>query len=140
MSVKRDRIRRQLEAYANLCERCAVCYWPKFAVKFHKRICLHHIVGRRGLDHHDHRNLLACCEECHTLYHQGDSRRELTLGHMLTAKKEEDGEVDLVFLAKLLRRVGLREDPAPLPNWVHEERERNARLLKARAPYIDRRE
>jgi hypothetical protein len=59
---------------------------------------------------------------------------------MLTAKKEEDGEVDLVFLAKLLRRVGLREDPAPLPNWVHEERERNARLLKARAPYIDRSE
>jgi len=53
---------------------------------------------------------------------------------------EEDGEemFDLAFLAKLLRRAGLKEDPKPLPQWVLEEREKNARLLTARAPFIER--
>jgi hypothetical protein len=62
------------------------------------------------------------------------------LGHILTAKLEEDGEemFDLVFLAKLLRRAGLKEDPKPLPDWVAEERKANARLLTSRAPYMER--
>jgi hypothetical protein len=61
---------------------------------------------------------------------------------MLQAKLEEDGEemFDPVFLAKLLHRAGLKEDAAPLPQWVVEERERNARLLVSRAPYIEERE
>jgi hypothetical protein len=53
---------------------------------------------------------------------------------------EEDGEemFDLEFLAKLLRRAGLKEDPKPLPQWVLEEREKNARLLTSRAPFMER--
>ena len=131
ISKKRERISRQLQAYADLCERCAVCYWPRSRAKFGTRICLHHIVGRRGLDPHDHRNLLAICEECHETFHSGGHRdgdgnkKDLTLGHILTAKREEDGDLDLPFLAKLMRRVGLREDPKPLPAWVKQERESN---------------
>jgi hypothetical protein len=141
MAKKRDRIHRQLEAYAFLCERCAVCHWPKYQKAFGRDIQLHHVVGRRGgLDAHDHRNLLAVCGRCHEDYHQGHSQRPLTLGHLLTAKLEEDGEelFDLAFLAKLLHRTGLKEDPKPLPQWVHEERARNDRTLKARAPFIER--
>jgi hypothetical protein len=62
---------------------------------------------------------------------------------MLLCKFQEDGEemFDLAFLAKLLRRAGLKEDPATeLPQWIVEERERNVRTLKARAPFIQERE
>jgi hypothetical protein len=48
------------------------------------------------------------------------------LGQILQAKAEEDGEVDIPFLASLCGKVGLREDPAPLPDWAIEERVANA--------------
>ena len=62
------------------------------------------------------------------------------MGHILTAKLEEDGEemFDPGFLAKLLRRAGLKEDPKPLPQWVAEERQKNARLLTSRSPFMER--
>jgi hypothetical protein len=110
-----------LEVYALQCERCAVCYHPKYGKG--KRLELHHIVGRRGKDPHHHRNLIMVCSECHYAYHSG-GERSLSLGHILQAKLEEDGEVDIPFLAKLMGRVGLREDPMPLPDWVAEERAR----------------
>lgn len=141
MAKKSDRIKRQLEAYAFLCERCAVCYFPKFVKAWGREFQLHHLVGRRGgLDAHDHRNLIGCCARCHSDYHNGHSERPLTLGHLLTAKLEEDGEemFDPVFLAGLLRRAGLKEDPLPLPGWVAQERAVNERLLKARAPFLRR--
>jgi hypothetical protein len=50
----------------------------------------------------------------------------LTLGQILQAKEEEDGEVDIPFLASLCGKVGLREDPLPLPEWAIHEREINA--------------
>lgn len=87
---------------------------------------LHHIVGRRGIDYHHPRNLICVCDECHLGYHSG-GQKTLNLGHILRAKEDEDGEVDLEFLAGLMRRVGLREDPQPLPRWVLEERELNSR-------------
>jgi hypothetical protein len=142
-SKKSERIHRQLEAYALMSERCAVCYFPRHLKAYRREAQLHHLVGRRGgLDAHDHRNLICVCTRCHEDYHQGHSQRPLTLGHMLQAKLEEDGEemFDPVFLAKLLHRAGLKEDAAPLPQWVVEERERNARLLVSRAPYIEERE
>lgn len=127
MSKKRQRIDRQLEAYAFLAERCAICFWPKYVKGWRRDCCLHHLVGRRGLDCHDHRNLLMVCTTCHEIYHGQASvkGKDLTLGHMLEAKRQEDGEVDIPFLAKLMRRVGLREDPMPLPGWVLREREEN---------------
>jgi hypothetical protein len=60
---------------------------------------------------------------------------------MLEIKRQEDGDemFDLPFLAKLLGRSALKEDPATeLPQWIIEEREKNARTLKARAPFIQR--
>lgn len=111
--------RKWLEVYAIQSERCAVCWHPKYAKG--KRLELHHIVGRRGKDPHHHRNLLMVCNECHAAYHSGGSQ-PLTLGHILQAKLEEDGEVDVPFLASLMGRVGLREDPTPLPDWVQEAR------------------
>ena len=87
---------------------------------------LHHIVGRRGIDYHHHRNLLMVCHLCHEGYHSGGAR-SLSLGHVLQAKQDEDGEVDLEFLARLMSRVGLREDPLPLPEWALKERQVNAR-------------
>jgi hypothetical protein len=116
--------RKWLEAYAFQSERCAVCWWRKYRPG--KRCELHHIVGRRGRDPHHHRNLILVCEECHRAYHAGISGKPLTLGHILKAKEEEDGEVDLEFLAGLKGRAGLKEDPTELPEWVHEERRRNA--------------
>jgi len=124
MSKKRDRIRAMLEAYAIQSERCAVCYYRKYRAG--RNMELHHIVGRRGgIDCHHHRNLIMVCNECHYGFHSG-GQKSLSLGHILQAKLEEDGELDVPFLAKLLGRVGLREDPIPLPSWAIEERERNA--------------
>jgi hypothetical protein len=59
---------------------------------------------------------------------------------MLEAKRQEDGDemLDLRFLAKLLGRVGLKEDPKPLPQWVLLERAKNVRLLNAREQFIER--
>ena len=50
----------------------------------------------------------------------------MTLGQILRAKEDEDGEVDIPFLAKLMGRVGLKEDPLPLPSWAIDERKNNA--------------
>lgn len=86
---------------------------------------LHHIVGRRGLAHHHPRNLILVCDQCHYGYHSGGAK-SLDLGHILKAKHDEDGEVDLKFLASLMGRVGLREDPKPFPGWVNIERTKNA--------------
>jgi hypothetical protein len=77
--------------------------------------------------------LLPICEECHALYHSGGSR-PLSLGHILTAKLEEDGELDIPFLCSLMRRHGLREDPLPMPPWVHDERSENERMRSSIPP------
>ncbi len=119
MARKSEPDRKWLESYAIQSERCCVCWWRKYRPG--RRLELHHLVGRRGRDPHHHRNLVLVCDECHYGYHSG-GRKSLTLGHLLTAKKEEDGEVDLSFLAGLMGRKGLREDPTPLPEWVAEER------------------
>jgi hypothetical protein len=124
MSKLKERNKRTLEAYAIQSIRCAVCWWRKFRPG---RTCeLHHIVGRRGKDPHNHRNILMVCNECHTGYHSG-GQKSLSIGQILQAKLEEDGEVDVPFLAKLMGRVGLREDPMPLPDWALEERKDNAK-------------
>jgi hypothetical protein len=64
------------------------------------------------------------CNECHYGYHSG-GQKSLSLGQILRAKEDEDGEVDIPFLAKLMGRVGLREDPTDLPQWALEERKIN---------------
>jgi hypothetical protein len=139
-SKKSDRIYRRVGEYVDLCERCLVCYWPKFVKSWERVLEVHHISGRgKSLDYWDARNLALICRRCHSDYHQGHSKRPLSLAHILLAKKEEDGEVDLAFLAKLRHRAALKEDMAEkFPAWVIEERVKNARLLAARAPFIER--
>ena len=123
MSKQKDRNRANLEVYAFNSVRCAVCWWRKFRPG--RRCELHHIVGRRGKDPHHHRNLIMVCDQCHYGYHSG-GEKSLTLGQILQAKEDEDGEVDLTFLASLMGRKGLREDPQSLPSWAIDERKNNA--------------
>jgi hypothetical protein len=122
MKSKAEKDRKWLEVYAIQSERCAVCYWRKYRPG--RRLELHHLVGRRGRDPHHHRNLILVCDQCHYGYHSG-GKKSLTMGHILTAKQEEDGDVDIPFLAGLMGKKGLRHDPEPLPEWVAEERAAN---------------
>ena len=97
--------------------RCAVCHWPD---NRGTPLEIHHIYGRRGKDEgvwNDERNLLVVCADCHYGYHSGGGC-SLSSGHILFAKREEDGDVDIAFLASLKGRVGLPEDPMPLPDWA----------------------
>ncbi len=113
---------KQLEEYALSHDRCAVCWWRKYRPG--RRLEIHHIQGRRGTDPHDHRNLILLCDLDHFGFHSG-GQRTIDLAHILTAKAEEDGEVDVAFLAGLRRRKALPCDPAPLPEWALEERRKN---------------
>lgn len=125
MPAKTAKDRRLLEEFAAGIVRCAVCHWRMYRPG--RAIHIHHIVGRRGKTPHDHRNLIGLCQLCHLdSVHTCGGERGLSLGHVLQAKQDEDGEVDLTFLASLLRRVGLKEDPKPLPGWCLEERIENA--------------
>lgn len=123
MAIDKERRKEQLATYAIQSTRCAVCWYRKYRPG--RRCELHHIVGRRGHDPHHHRNLILVCNECHYGYHSG-GQKSLTLGQILRAKEDEDGEVDVPFLAKLCGKKGLREDPEDLPQWALEEREKNA--------------
>lgn len=103
-------------------ERCAVCH--SRGESWNDKLEVHHIVGRHKKEvGNDHRNLLVLCRDCHTGYHSGGGC-SLSLGNVLWAKQEEDGEVglDVAFLAGLRGRVGLREDPTELPLWATEAR------------------
>ena len=74
------------------------------------------------------RNLLVLCHDtCHWIYHSGSQSMDpLTLGHLLEAKQDADGFADVEFLASLKHRVGLPEDPKPLPQWALAARIDNA--------------
>ena len=103
-------------------DRCAVCHSKGKA--WNDRLEIHHIVGRYKKElGNDHRNLLVLCRDCHAGVH-GDLGRSLTLGQVLTAKRDEDGEegLDITFLASLKNRVGLSQDPKDIPVWANEAR------------------
>jgi len=110
-------------------DRCAVCHtggrpWNPLEV--------HHIAGRSSREGaHSHPALLRLCRECHTGYHSGGGCN-LTLGHILWAKQDEDWSVDVEFLAWLKGRKGLREDPQELPKWALDARIDNAQKGKAK--------
>jgi hypothetical protein len=139
-SKKSDRIVRRVKEYVDLCERCLVCHWGKHIKSWDRTLQVHHICGRgKSMDFWDARNLAVICRRCHEDHHQGHSQRPLPLSVMLLCKLQEDGEIDLPFLAKLRHRAALKEDPATeLPQWIVGERARNDRTLKARAPFIER--
>lgn len=111
-------IDQRLGEYRDSHKRCAVCHWPDGRGT---PLEIHHIVGRKGKDFNNHANLLVLCRDCHAGFHSGGGC-SLSLGHILSAKEEEDGTVDVAFLASLKGRVGLPEDPTPLPAWVDASR------------------
>lgn len=114
----------QLEEYRLTHDRCAVCYSKGKA--WNETLEIHHIIAGRhgGKDVHDPRGLILLCRSCHTGVHSGGGC-DLSLGHVLQAKQEEDGFVDVEFLAGLRKRAGLKEDPTPLPLWAEEARKDN---------------
>lgn len=122
---QREEARSLLSEYAESHHRCAVCHYRKHRPG--RRMELHHIVGRRGPSPHDHRGLIMLCNTCHWAVHNKVPPPFDGLGpaRILTAKEEEDGEVDLEYLASCRRRKHLGFDPEPIPEAYLNEREEN---------------
>jgi hypothetical protein len=123
MPAKSKADRESLAQYRLEHDRCAVCYhrgagWNPLEI--------HHLAHRNGKDQHDHRALILLCRECHQGYHSGGGK-SLSLGQLLTAKEEEDGTLDIPFLAGLKGRKWLKDDPQPLPLWAEDHRRDNRR-------------
>ena len=113
----------ELKTYREGHDRCAICHWPR--ERMGRWLELHHIMGRGRGGKYAPENFLMVCMDDHRGYHDGGSR-SLKLGHILTAKREEDGAVDLEFLAWIRHKAPTALVPEPLPAWVIEERKRNA--------------
>lgn len=111
---------------------CAVCWWPSF--DYSRDMEVHHIVGGANrAKGHKVFNYLKLCDRCHQVYHSGKVAANvppLTMGHLLTAKKESDEEnFDLEKLAKLKNRKALHWDPEPIPQFYLDERVENTRRM-----------
>lgn len=123
-------MRNSIAEYMESHDRCAVCY-SDGSLSWNPIEC-HHLFGRYKKElANDPRNLIALCRSCHAGVH-GDLGRSLSLGNVLWAKRDADGEggksgLDIAFLASLRNRVGLREDPIELPSWATEERKDNGK-------------
>jgi|GEM_PF-5581650 len=111
-----------LEAYALGHDRCAICWFRKYRPG--RSMQIHHITGRFGRQCHDHRNLILLCDTCHHAVHNRvpPPFNGLSNAHVLTAKLEEDGDLDLVFLPSLRRRKYLGYDPEPILQPYLDER------------------
>lgn len=127
MARSKAKDRQLLADYAESHDRCAVCHFRKYRPG--RNMELHHIVGRYGKTPHDHRNLVMLCNTCHWALHNHVPPPFDTLEacHILTAKQEEDEEVDLEFLAGCRRRKHLGYEPEPIPKAYLEERFHNDR-------------
>lgn len=114
-----------LQEYAESHDRCAICHFRKYRPGRHME--LHHVVGRYGKNPHDHRNLIMLCNTCHWSIHNlvPPPFDGLSNSHILSAKQEEDGEVDLEYLASCRRRKHLGYDPEPIPQAYLDERIHN---------------
>ena len=127
MARSKAQDRQLLADYAESHDRCAVCYFRKYRPGRHMEI--HHIVGRFGKTPHDHRGLVMLCNTCHWALHNHVPPPFDGLEHcpILTAKKEEDGGVDLEYLAGCRRRKHLGYEPESIPKAYLEERLHNDR-------------
>jgi hypothetical protein len=110
--------------YMLLHRRCAVCHWP--LERRGRWLELHHIIGGAGRKNLPcGSNYLTLCNRCHHAVHDRlADYGELPKGAILTAKEEEDGEVDVQKLAALRRRKALPYDPCPIPDQFLKERHR----------------
>ncbi len=117
--------KRLLEEYAFSHDRCALCWYRKYRPG--RRMELHHLNGRHGKQCHDHRNLIMLCNTCHWGLHNRvpPPFDGLEPAHLLTAKKEEDGECDVEFIASLRRKKHLGYEPKTIPQAYLDERIEN---------------
>lgn len=107
--------------------RCAICHNPRIG-----ELECHHIAGRGTPQHEVAANFLMICGAfgrgcgAHWQYHHGGlSQPDLHLGHILWAKQDADGLVDLEWLAMLRHRKALTHEPERLPDWYIQRREAN---------------
>jgi hypothetical protein len=123
--LAQEQARRLLASYAESHDRCAICHFRKYRPG--RRMEIHHIVGRFGPTPHNHRGLVMLCNTCHHAVHNRvpPPFDGLKNAHVLTAKEEEDGEVDLVYLAGCRRKKHLGYDPEPIPKAYLDERSEN---------------
>ena len=123
--ARKAKDKKLLQEYAESHDRCAICHFRKYRPGRHME--LHHVVGRYGKTPHDHRNLIMLCNTCHWAIHNlvPPPFDGLSNSHILSAKQEEDGEVDLEFLASCRRRKQLGYDPEPIPQAYLDERAHN---------------
>ena len=111
--------------YMLLHPRCAVCHWP--AERWGRRLELHHIVGGAGRkDLPCGSNWASLCSRCHHALHAAriPGYPDLTKGAVLTAKIEQDGEVDTAKLAALKHRKCLPYDQCEIPEEYLADRHR----------------
>lgn len=124
-----------LLAWVSLHRCCAVCYWPESDGR--RGMEVHHLVGGAGRKH-DIRNYLRLCERCHGVLHSGkiySSQPDLDRRILLGVKQECDPEnYDPVYLASLKHKKHLGYDPAPLPEYYQDERQRNVGQWARRNP------
>lgn len=108
------------QEYMLLHERCAICHWP--ARRVGRWLELHHIVGGNGRKNLTI-NYLATCNRCHHAIHNTlPEYGTIPKGAVLSAKLEEDGEVDLPGLAALVRRKSLPYEPCDIPEKFLKDR------------------
>jgi hypothetical protein len=110
--------------YMLLHQRCAICHWP--AERSGRTLECHHIIGGAGRKNLPcGTNFCSLCGRCHHyLHHVTEKHGGIPPGAILTAKAEEDGEVDVDKLAALKRRKALPYDAAPIPDRYLDDRRR----------------
>jgi len=116
---------------------CAVCWWPSY--DYNRDMEVHHLVGGPNRSKgHKVFNYLKLCDRCHHVYHSGKVAANvppLTMGHLLTAKKESDEEnYSPEKLAALKNRKALHWEPEPIPDFYLQERARNTGPRSGRQP------
>lgn len=112
-----------IDQYRQSHNRCAVCHWPRSRPG--RWLELHHLMGRFRRGTYEIENVVMLCMDDHRGYHDGGSR-SLSLGQILTAKRDEDGHVDLELLSWLRGKKASALSLEALPGWAIDERKRNA--------------
>lgn len=122
------RERAALHEWCDIHRSCAVCWWPESA--WGRELHVHHLVSgvNRAKAHHP-KAYLRLCDRCHCVYHSGKVCGlfpDLDARILLAAKQESDPDnYDPAYLAKLKHKKHLGYEPAPIPEYYLEERQRN---------------
>jgi hypothetical protein len=112
----------RLDSYISEHGRCAICHWPLGRPGRHLEV--HHIVGGPGRFDTPENWCLTCSRCHHAIHNRLPHYGEIPKGAVLTAKAEEDGEVDVQALAALKHRKALPYDQCDIPRKFLDDRRR----------------